>query len=664
MSNNKITLESSVFGLDPFNHFQFGATQYELITMKKTQDNSHSNCRPISDSKSSLEGVALPKAISPRKRGSTSMVSEYLVLTDVATSLSTYVQNREFSYRPQLESHDKSRIVSDSDSESSLTFPSRGNINDDAKLLLNLKEVVPETDLFTETNSSPRTISLSLSFEAQRHYEEKSTGSNARRSKSVNSANQSPDSNDTSHTFSFSCPSLSLHDAAGRTLDNGIPSQLFSRSVNKRSSLNVSYIAENLASNVMQSFITALEWRTKVWIMDISKSLSSKFNEELAKLGCHSLTKKQEAKKSKGEKSSVDNLKEKLKKSQEARVINALSKTRSTIIIHDVRTTFFVLEKQPVNTVVTDEEEKKDESDQSFAHTEIFRPLKKRRTVTDETSSSQVKVSSSKYTLSHTLNLDSRFSVSTSCDKKITVSLQTPGTIHGTFIRNEGGDVMLVGITIDLDTQNLAYAIEQKSRHVVRSATEEFIISPVYIAPLPVQQTSIALVSDDTSNGGIVESSDDEASSKRSRTTNISVPFTPRSTDSYGYGDNALVTPNEREYTYYSDSSEMPPPPPRFPIDGNPNTSEVRTNFLNPRRVSPTTADSNAMTKTFVSGLVSPTPTNDICYVDSGKRTRPPLVSPNLNSSVVTKKALDSKGPYLPTLVDVAGGVHPKVNCQ
>ena len=56
-------------------------------------------------------------------------------------------------------------------------------------------------------------------------------------------------------------------------------------------------------------------------------------------------------------------MREKFRKTQEARVIEALSQTLSSILVHDVRTTFFVLEQQ-LNTAPIakkgGKEEKKD----------------------------------------------------------------------------------------------------------------------------------------------------------------------------------------------------------------------------------------------------------------------------------------------------------------
>lgn len=669
--------------------------------MKAQVEEDFSRSRPIKNERNHrTDGVSLTRAISPRKRDSTSMASEYLVLTDIASNLSTYVQNRGSS-NPSHQSPsflEKHILPSHAHVEVSIDHQGNGgsnNINEDAKLLLNLKEVVPQADdVLNELHdvrkesAFAKTISPSLSFEARRHFEEQSRrvqyGSNTH-SRSVSFLDHCANNKyDGARTFSFTTPSLSLHNVTreGTRVAATTPAQLLSRPIAQRSTLDVSDIAETVASNVMQSFTSALEWRSKVWIIQLSRALSLKFKQEAEKLDNTNRNKpsskkqdKQQMKNNQGGKSGLDALKDKFKKSQEARVINALSQTRSSIIVHDVRTTFYVLEEQHVNAT-PDEEEKKEDfgSVDSLKSIQVFRPPKTRRIVTNELSTSVANdnVGPFKYTLSHALNLDSRCSVSISSEKKIAVSLQTPGTIHGTFVRNEDGDVVLVEMSIDLDTKSLAYSIEQKSRLVVRSAAEECIVSPIptYATPLPVQQVELGVISDDASYDGSTESAD-EGTHKEDRSQaakDFDPSITPKATTEAcayvdDYGMNALITPNERGYNS-SDSEDMPPPPPRLPMEAHGKPFENRSSFLNPRRVSPPNANINAITDD-----LSPTPVNEPCYVTSKKGSPPPLVSPTFMSSsdgqnikTLKQVVLHGEGPMLPALVEAAYAVHNKSN--
>jgi hypothetical protein len=625
------------------------------------------------------------------------MASEYLVLTEIASKLSTYVQNRVSSNESLSAQTQKDTGRPRKISRPASLRRRQGTINDDAKLLMNLKDVVihqgsvkEETQEKEENTEYATTISPSLSFEARRHYEAKTSNAkgliHSHREMSNKSRNvtfihpEKLDSQqcDSECTFSLSSPSLSLK---GSTATATTPAQLFSRPISKRSSLDVTDVAETLASNVMQSFITSLEWRTKVWVKDLSRLATLKFNHEVAKLekngSLMSAAKNQGKKSQKKNSTSIKKtglaaLKDKFKKSQEARVIKALSQTSSCIHVHDVRTTFFILEQQ-LNTAPTEkEEEEKDDSHMSgpsLVQTQAFRPLKKRRTVTDDEMSSTEGRSPSpspkKYTLTHALNMDSRCSVSTSSEDKISVSLQTPGVIHGTFVRNEDGEVMLVDLSISLDTQCLALSMEQKSRLVVRTAAEECIISPPCTKKYAVQQSgrvSENRVSTGTmvSNNGGLYPHHFHPYSKPHPLGKRNYPSTPQTsyvTPINGHGDKALITPTERDHAS-SDSDGMPPPPPRLPLDGKNSTLEMRTSFLNPRRVSPTNAaesdiDLSSPTPAQVTILSAPSTTKDLEL---------PLVSPHLTSNVMEEtnkeKSLDLNGPLLPALVEVACAVH------
>ena len=107
------------------------------------------------------------------------MASEYLVLTDIASNLSTYVQNIKVS---SSKSSSRRRGVSSAkkvfrrDASADPPRVSQGDIKDDAKLLLNLKEIglqpgAKKESLEVKDASFETTISPSLSFEARRLYQ-------------------------------------------------------------------------------------------------------------------------------------------------------------------------------------------------------------------------------------------------------------------------------------------------------------------------------------------------------------------------------------------------------------------------------------------------------------------------------------------------------------
>ncbi len=676
-------------------------------------------------------GVALS-----RKRESTSMASEYLILTEIASGLSTYVQNRtsdqfdSFAVQNQDFNHsntnNKGKVdllrKNNASSKAASLRRSQGTISDDAKLLLNFKEATPKANTKNHTakennRSFPAAISPSFSFEAKRYFEEFphcSTATATSRTKAARVKNErdlllKPRVNfqqcDSERTFSFIFPSLSLSDNIQHQHINthvpitniplknyNSPAQLFSRLIRKQSSLDVSEVAETIAHNVMLSFTTALEWRTKTWIRDLSRKITTSFHQEAAKISKHesfSNAKKNKKKSTKanGKKnidssskkasSRLDDLKEKFKKSQEARVIKALSQTWSTVHVHDIKTTYFVLERQyddvsadtdaaTANTSNSHAEEKKTDTESytPFLPSEVFRPLKKCRMVTDEFSKSDCHSTTqhktlAKYTLSHVLNLDSRCSVSTSSEERISVSLQTPGVIHGTFVRNEDGEAFLIDLSIDLDTENLAVSMEQKSRFVVRTAAEECIVSPPCISQLRRKTSkgwsNCSVVSNNTSNL--------HGPNKHPRNVKSYAPVTPFATQPETVDDAALVTPNENGFIS-SDSEDMPPPPPRLPVgDGKRALIDMKRTLLNPRRVSPV-GDLTSISNRSGDQMVSPLPGNGTFFgMSKNENCSPAWVSPNESRKLERKKqakdVIDgNNGPLLPALVEVACAAH------
>jgi len=261
-------------------------------------------------------------------------------------------------------------------------------------------------------------------------------------------------------------------------------------------------IANGLATNVMQSFITAMNWRTKTWIQALSKVLSIKYRIHKAKASApaskpgpsHS-PKSPRRKRGKSKKSNVKNLssggdsiKDQLKKSHEARVIKSLAQASSTIVVHDVRTTFFVLEKQTqYHSPISHDEKKIDDCDAMDLLANLTIPSlsqspplkKKRRTNSESTIPSANTRHSAPYSVSHAITLHTHCSVSTSPLQKQTISFRTPGKIHGTFSRDlSTGEIHLKDVKITLDTDALAMGMEENARLVVRMASEECMVRP------------------------------------------------------------------------------------------------------------------------------------------------------------------------------------------
>jgi hypothetical protein len=584
------------------------------------------------------------------KRSFPAMVSEYSILTQVASNLGSYKLNREHN-APRQDEKPKAKAAI------SVTRRTRtASVHREAELLMNFMTTTStdESVMAVQNDSSkvkppktpesrPSIISPSFSFEAKRVENGEDcelacvtvTGGRTTRLQPVRKELSDP------NCFDLNCPSLLLENGSSVSENSPLessPSFLFSRPINAEPvdscTMDTTKVADEVGLNLIRSFNAAMSWRTKTWIKALSDKLSARYHEERK----HAVRNAVYNRSASGVDRSVDAIKEAIKKSSEARVIHSLSKASSTVVVHDVRTTFFVLEQQ-----LNDEEE------------DIgMYPPKRRRQVSRESVNSIE--TSEPYDLSHAITLDAKCSVSTSPMKKMTVTFRAPGVIHGTFVRDFGGNARLVNVTITLDTEALALSMEENSRRIVRAASEEWLISP------PVNFCTIY----DT-----VQSQNTLADNKMSCELSDSTPEPEEDLDSQRYYSDrryesyfsptadqperlgTLVTPKLQE-SFLNEAEPSNYLPRSLPIkDGTMNFGA--RGFLNPRRVSPTDHQ--------CSGFVSPTPSK-VSFMEDPKVTSrnypvpPSLVSPYFRNK--EEVAEDPDAPSMPALLEVARVAHAK----
>jgi hypothetical protein len=583
------------------------------------------------------------------KRSFPTMVSEYSILTQVASNLGSYKLNREHNAPRQDEKPKANAAIS-------VTRRTRtASVHREAELLMNFMTTTStdESVMAVHNDSSkvnppktpesrPSIISPSFSFEAKRVENGEDceqftsiTGGRTARLQSVGKELSA------SNCFYLNCPSLSLENGASLSENSPLessPSFLFSRPINADPvdtyTMDTTKVADEVGLNIIRSFNTAMSWRTKTWIKALSDKLSTRYHEERRNAVKNAVYNRSAS----GVDRSVDTIKEAIKKSSEARVIHSLSKASSTVVVHDVRTTFFVLEQQLNH----------EEQDTGI------NPPKRRRQVSRESVNSIE--TSEPYDLSHSITLDAKCSVFTSPMKKMTVSFRAPGAIHGTFVRDFDGNARLVNVSITLDTEALALSMEENSRRIVRAASEEWLISP------PVNFCTIY----DT-----VQSQNTLADNKISCESSESTPEPQEDLDSQRYYSDRryesyfsptaekpeslgpLVTPKLQE-PFFNEAEPSTYLPRSLPLkDGTLNFGT--RGFLNPRRVSPTDHQ--------CSGFVSPTPSK-VGFTEDPKVTArnypvpPSLVSPYFQNK--EEVAEDSDAPSMPALLEVARAAHAK----
>jgi len=656
--------------------------------------------------------LSLSDDISVSKKHSISMGSEYLTLTDTASKLGTYQLNRDAPPLPRVPYSVEKSVnfgeVNNIDVE---------NVREEAELLWKFAKSAPSiNDIEDERiNENHSPLSPSLSFEAKRHFCAKKKCSDSGPSVGDGSEQRKPEGQsqrthnnrfkqDQRYTLAIPCLSLDYISKPTQSVSSEslsyTPARLFSRPITTRNS-DVKLAAETLASNIMQSFLKALDWRSKVWLkslsdfLDMEYKLKSENNSEVQKIignkadgseeECHvnndSVANKTKMILGKTSSQSIDLLRHRILQSKEAKVLQAIGQVAASVVVHDVRTTFHVLEQQLDRNQNANWNEATKTRDSASRRSCHLPPYKKRKIS---------KCHEDLYKLSHAINLETRCTVSTKCKNSeeghshMSIVMQAPGIITGTFVRNNDAEIKLVDVVVELDTLALALSMEKNSRLVIRTAAQKFILNP----PKSEFTRSTSLYS----HGMIPEDSsesepepeyeeEEEEPCLQGIPNHTSIPTTPYSTDSYTrYPEAVMVTPLEQGFSSSSESEDMPPPPPRLPLEEDRITQGTKNGyFLHPRRVSPPMISSPSIDgehnhNVSPDPFASPTPMksgsipSNFDVVGKGKSHNlvPPfLVSPRTPSDEgETKGGLFSLrlGPSLPALVEVACAAHARCN--
>ncbi len=602
-----------------------------------------------------------------------SNASEYLSLIDTAARLSTYLLNRD---APPLPS-------SFPDSHYHRTTEVE-NVRQEAELLLKfMASKIPrsssdlsETDESISSNSSTSvsSISPSLSFESRKHSHgplKQSLKSQEWTSSTFESRKRSQ--RYTQEVFSLNCPVLSLTPStSGDKIAFPIqsPASLLARSMVTCDTADIGITAEILATNALNSFIDAINWRARSWIKSLSKVLvlrekieNSKTEKKCSK-NTSSTEQTEDDPDNNGKTKSI--VTDEVKKSCEARVILAIAQALPCIAVHDIRTTFHVLE-QHAQMSPSDEQ---DVSEISGASIEVPHKKIRRERVTTALSHS--------CTLSHALKVEFKCTVSTS-NNRLDIVLQAPGAIHGIFV-TKNGSIHLSKVDVTIDTAALAESMEKNSRLVVQTAAKQQILCP------PRSEDDVDSVNSSTqitsldSQGSHDDWSDTEEEEKSltwyhspnqhnhyERNAQSSINrITPETSDNLiSFPSSVLVTPMNHESNSNSSSdSEMPPPPPRLPDEFPMPTVEKKVSFkINPRRVSPSltsvTVDNDVDIQSLEDVFNSPKGTKPIITstvfdsIDSQTNVVSPHPSNNVNICANTKIA-ELNCPSLPILAEVA----------
>jgi len=611
--------------------------------------------------------VSLSSNTSGKKENHCSaMGSEYLALVDAASKLGTYQLNRNAPPLPPFNNDTSSEKLFHSSGVNNVDVE---DVREEAKLLWKFATSAPCEEEIDEDNSSSNhaPISPSLSFEAKRRFCSKPSSiqiNNEEIDLQVPHIKTYGNQYMQGQVYSLTFPSLSLNDASQSTAclsteeNISTPGELFSQSITTEKNSNVKLPAETIANNIMQSFLKALDWRGKVW----AKSLSNY-------LHCEYDSKKEDA-------INVGSRQAEVISSNEARVLEAIVHAASSVVVHDIRTTFQVLEEQLDRT-------------SSLTNLNTGRviygrpPPKKRKTN---------RCHENPYKLSHAIDLETRCTISTKCRnsaeglKHMTVILQSSGVINGTFYRSHGG-VKLVNVEVVLDTRELALSMEKNSRLVIRTAAHNYILNP----PKPEHQDSLMipnlreLISDDSSAATeseteYVEEEYIEASYSHiyPSTDSTDTPATPYRADQYtSYSEATMVTPMKHISRSSSESEDMPPPAPRLPLDDDrADLIEKVGCKLHPRRVSPTVGVSSThndgIPHKSSDPFASPIPSKSIKKLTLGDfeqssnmfsplTAAPYLISPHTpgDDRGINERFLSPRvAPSLPALLEVARAAH------
>lgn len=273
----------------------------------------------------------------------------------------------------------------------------------------------------------------------------------------------------------------------------------------------------------------------------------------------------------------------------------------------------------------------------------------------------------------------------------MTVILQASGNIHGTFYRSNDGNVKLVSVVVELDTQELALSMEKNSRLVVRTAAHNHILNPPTSDPhdFLMMPNLNETVSDDSSEAAEseLESEKDENNDahyshhKRVHTTSTDAPMTPYSANQHGeYPEVTMITPLKNISRSSSESEDMPPPAPRLPSDRDLFMFDKKSHRkLHPRSSPPVLLFSprnDAASKGSLDSFASPIPTESATNLTMGSSEQssyavshniatPFLVSPQTPSyeSDINQGFLNPRvAPSLPALIEVACAEHAYLN--
>lgn len=575
---------------------------------------------------------------SPNKRLSESMTSaEYAILSDIVSSLGTYTVIQHKSTLASTRSKKKAK--------------------EEAELLLNFiskasEAVVSESDTvhsnFPDDSSTipsdssieehfPNYISPSLSFESNKivlDVNDTSSNLSSNDASQVTMLGTVPPEQVHSQLLSItvSVPSLSLIDQVYRVIPGSsvVPHRSESRKA-ITSNEGSSSISNTIAESIVASVNVAMESRIKTWVKTLSKKAALNYESRV-----------NEAKKAfvngstnhKSLQSDLHDIKDLLKTSTEARLINALANVASSVLVHDIRTTFHILEQ----------------SEDTCSAKELLQMprTKKMRSISDESNTNENDESSVQ--LSHALLLEVKCTIIADTFNTTTFNVATPGEIHGSFTRVES-EPHVNNIIVNLDTNVLAGAIERETRRIIFSyATESMSGQPFKYCTIHdtiqsqfVQEGSFVIPSNDSSDdGGIV--AEDEVKEEEHSTSNVIESVDEESvTPKLGTSEKFLLTPKPSESIMVTpvtaggqhkdvSSKVMPPPPPRLPLDGN--TTSRSSLFLHPRRISPS-SDSNP-TIDSISMTPPGTLQESLSFMESRSlftnghqiRAAPPLVSP------------------------------------
>ena len=265
-------------------------------------------------------------------------------------------------------------------------------------------------------------------------------------------------------SFSFTCPLLSLEHRThthqdsiatqggsdGSTTTEGsspsstdttpAPAVLLGRMlVSNGSSEETEKTGDIMARNIAESFHKAVEWRIQTWIYSLSSILVQREKELM-------------------EAHANDDIIRELLDTAEARVLSCLQKAASDIEVVDTKTNMRVLSQRI------------DRSEELY-HQGGAPPLKKRKV--EELATLQTE-SEYKYAVAHVLSFESTINLKTPAGYT-EVTIEAPGIIEGTFLSSDLGEDILTGVSVEVDTDVIAKAIERSGRIVARTATHALI---------------------------------------------------------------------------------------------------------------------------------------------------------------------------------------------